>query len=102
MKTALIQMKAGTNKEENIRRAVGFVKQASSKGAAFILLPECFIFRGKSDRNKIEKEIAEEISGPSVKAFQLLAKELGIYLAAGSIYEKDIVRKKIYNTFDPA
>ena len=42
LKIACIQLKVGTNKADNISRAVLKIKDAKSQGAELIALPECF------------------------------------------------------------
>lgn len=67
-----------------------------------VALPEVFIWRGSK---KIEREAAEPIPGPSSAAMAQLARDLGIYLLAGSILEEIPDSEKAYNTsllFDPA
>lgn len=95
MRIALIQLSAGPNKEENLEKAVSFVKSAAQKGAKFILLPEIFIFRGELSENK--KNVVEKIPGPTTKKLAQLAKMYGVYILAGSIFEQ-ATSKKAYNT----
>lgn len=98
IKIALIQMSASKNKEDNIRRTVKMVKKAADGGAEMILLPECFYFRGEIEKGELRKNIAEHINGATVKMFQGIAKERGIFIVLGSIYEKTAKEKKLYNT----
>lgn len=95
IKTAVIQMSAGENKEANIDKALKLVSQAAQKGAETILLPECFLYRG---RRIFENNVAESVHGPSVKRFQLFAKKKGVVILLGSIHEKSTIAKKVYNT----
>lgn len=90
---ALIQLAVGANKVENLKRASSLVKEAASKGAKLISLPECC---NSPYGNDYFPEYAEPIPGESVKAFSKMAAENQIYLIAGSIPEKD--GDKLYNT----
>jgi len=96
MKIAVVQLNAGANKDQNIQKAVDLVKKAAAARAQFILLPEVFNYRGKLTL-KETKNVAESMSGPTVKIFSSLAKKYKKYILLGSIYEKSN-QKKIYNT----
>ncbi len=98
LKVALIQMNAGPAKEENLRRAQNFVRQAVRQKARFVLLPEIFHYRGPNSKALLLKSVAEIIPGPSVFPFLRLAREERISILLGSIYEKDETRQRIYNT----
>ncbi len=91
---AAVQMTASSSKEENLAKAETFVRLAAERGAALVVLPEVFSWRG---RHKKEPEQVEPIPGPTTRRLQDLATQLGIYLLAGSFLEKsDEVRA--YNT----
>jgi predicted amidohydrolase len=98
IKTALVQMAASDRKDDNIRRAVSLVEKAAVQGAAVVVLPECFTFRGKAALKEIRNDIAESLDGQTVKAFQALAKKLKIFLLLGSIYERVPGESRAYNT----
>jgi predicted amidohydrolase len=95
-------MVASDDKAANLKEAEHWVRQAAGRGARVVALPEVFIWRGEKKR---EREFAETIPGPSSTALAELARELGIYLLAGSILEAIPVSEKAYNTsllFDPS
>jgi len=97
-----IQMMAGSDKAENLKAAGYWVREAAAAGARVIALPEVFIWRGSK---KLERGQAERIPGTSSEAMSSLARELKIYLLAGSILEEIPESDKAYNTsllFDPA
>ena len=98
MKTAVIQINAGSNKERNIKKAVTFVRRAAQNNAKFILLPEAFNFRGKVNAQKGHKGIAENFPGPSTRPLMEAAKELRVFILAGSICERIAHKKKSFNT----
>ena len=79
---AAVQMVASDDKAANLQEAERWIRQAAAKGARVVLLPEVFIWRGNK---KLEREFAEVIPGPTSTAMGALARELGIYLIAGSI-----------------
>ncbi|MGE5220625.1 MAG: carbon-nitrogen hydrolase family protein [Chloroflexota bacterium] len=98
---AAVQMLAGSDMAANLIEAERRVRQAALAGARVIALPEVFIWRGSK---KLEKDHAEPIPGPSSRAMAELARDLKIYLLAGSILEAIPGSDKVYNTsllFDP-
>jgi predicted amidohydrolase len=98
---AAVQMLASDDKAANLREAKHWVRHAAAQGARVVALPEVFIWRGSK---KFEREFAEPIPGPSSAALAELARELGIYLLAGSILEEIPGSQTAYNTsllFDP-
>ncbi|MEX0802985.1 MAG: carbon-nitrogen hydrolase family protein [Candidatus Binatia bacterium] len=99
---AAIQMMATDDKAANLAEAKRWIRQAVADGAKLVALPEVFIWRGE---NKKEQTAAEPIFGPTSTAMAGLARELGIYLLAGSILEEIPGSDKAFNTsllFDPA
>ena len=97
MKVAVIQLNVGEIKENNIAKALYFVKDAAGHGAKAVFLPEVFNYRGVLNK-KVLQEISEKIPGPSIKPFLELAKKHRIFIIAGSIYEKIPGSPKAYNT----
>lgn len=98
MKIAVIQLNATNDKRDNIQKAIGFVAQALSKKAKFVLLPEVFSFRGRGDTKDGFKDIAEIILGESVMPLAALARRHKAFILAGSIYERVKGSSKVYNT----
>lgn len=97
MKVALIQFNAGLEKSRNIIRAKDLVCRAAGGGGQLVLLPEGFLLRADAATPRMIAEAAEPIDGPTVREFQLLAREHKIYLVLGSIYERRR-RGRPYNT----
>ncbi|XP_052773075.1 omega-amidase NIT2-like [Mya arenaria] len=99
-KLALVQLAVGASKPDNLARASRLIKEAASKGANIVALPECF---NSPYGTSYFPEYAEPIPGPSTDTLVKSAQENKIYLVGGSIPEKD--GDKIYNTctvFDPS
>jgi predicted amidohydrolase len=78
-----------------LTQAERWVREAAAQGARVVALPEVFIWRGNK---KLEREFAEPIPGPTSTALAELARELGIFLLAGSILEAIPGGAKAYNT----
>lgn len=98
---AAVQMVASDDKVANLKEAERWVREAVRLGARLVVLPEVFIWRGNK---KEERNAAEKIPGPTSEFLASLARELKIYLLAGSILEEIPDSAKAYNTsllFDP-
>lgn len=93
IKVAMIQMKVGTDKAKNIAHAQELIKQAASKNAQLICLPECF-----NSPYGIQHfpSYAEMIPGETSQMLSTMAKDHSIYLCGGSIPERD--HDHLYNT----
>lgn len=99
VRLALIQLAVSASKPDNLARATRLIKEAASKGANIVALPECF---NSPYGTSYFPEYAEPIPGPSTETLVRAAKENSIYLIGGSIPEND--GGKIYNTctvYDP-
>lgn len=83
-KVALIQLNAGPDIAENIIAAETLIREAAARGAQFILTPEntCHIRRPATEKLKSAKAMD---SHPVVTRFADLARELGVWIMAGSI-----------------
>jgi len=98
MNVALIQMCSTENKQKNIVKALDLVKQAASRRAELICLPEVFVCRGLRPTNRIARTVAENIPGPTTQLFCALAKTSRSAILLGSIYEKAGRCEMMYNT----
>ena len=93
--TAAIQMSSTPNKGENIETAEQLIRDAASSGAELVALPELWSCHGLE---KVYRENAEPIPGPTTDFLGDLARKLGIYLLGGSILEGDPSSRKLHNT----
>jgi predicted amidohydrolase len=84
IKVACIQMRSGEDVGQNILTASDLVRAAHKDGARFIATPENTTLMAADAGAKLEKSFAEK-DDPAVLAFAALAKELGIWLLAGSL-----------------
>ncbi len=86
---AAVQMSVPETREQSIEKAEGFVRQAASRGAGIVLLPELFETRYFCQERRYEYYDlalpAEE--NPAVKRFTEVSRELGIVLPV-SFYER--------------
>lgn len=95
MKAAVVQLHIGENVQENLETAIGLVQRAASNGADIVVLPEMVDFMGDADLVAREKT---DIPGAISRQFSDVAKELGIWLLAGSIHENIADQPRTYNT----
>jgi len=86
---ALIQTSVSEDLEFNLKRTIGLVKEAASKGAQIVCLQELFRTRYFPQWDqKDAAALAETIPGPTTDAFSALARELKIVVIV-PIFEKD-------------
>src|SRR5438270_12324521 len=85
---ALVQMRCGANAEQNLTRAIEFIREAAKGGAEIVCLPELFrsqYFCQSEDHDNFS--LAESIPGPSTDALTKLAREKSVIIVA-SLFEK--------------
>jgi deaminated glutathione amidase len=86
-KTALVQMRSGTEMARNLKDAEALVREAAATGAPYVLTPEVSnIF--EPDKDRLRAVVLPEANDPMAKRFAELAKELGIHVHAGSLAVK--------------
>src|SRR5437588_10293902 len=85
---ALVQMRCGANPEQNLTRAIEFIREAAKGGAEIVCLPELFrsqYFCQSEDHDNFS--LAESIRGPSTDALTKLAREKSIVIV-DSLFEQ--------------
>ncbi|MBQ8489972.1 MAG: N-carbamoylputrescine amidase [Pseudobutyrivibrio sp.] len=94
---AAIQMSCSTILSENIEKADKMVREAASKGAQIILLPELFERQYFCQERRYEYyDFAKSVEeNDAVNHFKKLAKELSVVIPV-SFYEKDV--NVLYNS----
>jgi deaminated glutathione amidase len=92
---AAIQMATSSDKSANLEKAENLIRLAAARGAKLVGLPEVFNWRGKRPE---EAAAAESLDGVTLTLMAGLARELEIYLLAGSITEDAPGHTKRYNT----
>jgi N-carbamoylputrescine amidase len=94
----LVQMRCDTPRDENLARALHLVGEAARKGARLVVLPELFLgpyFCQRRD-DRAAFDLAEPVPGPTTAALARAAKEHGIVLVGGSVFER--AGGRFYNT----
>jgi deaminated glutathione amidase len=92
---AAIQMATSSDKSANLEKVENLIRVAAARGAKLVGLPEVFNWRGKRPE---EAAAAESLDGVTLTLMGGLARELEIYLLAGSITEDAPGHAKRYNT----
>ena len=97
VRLALLQMNCSGAREQNMARAEQMIREAASKQAQIVLLPEVFheLFF-ITDLNTGYFDRAEPIPGPITEVMQQLARELEVVIVA-PIYER-VGRSVYYNS----
>ncbi|MFA5105657.1 MAG: carbon-nitrogen hydrolase [Candidatus Micrarchaeia archaeon] len=84
----IVQMSMSISPKENLGKALRMAATAARKGANIVCLPELFTTRYFAQQRHDSSAHAEPIPGPATKAMSECARENGIVLVGGSIYEK--------------
>jgi len=87
---AAVQMYCNRSREENLKEAEKWVRQAASQGAQVILLPELFeTWYFCQERNYASYHLAMTVEeNPAVQRFCAVARELGVVLPV-SFFERE-------------
>ena len=87
MTLSLAQFGAGEDKAANLAAIERFAQDAAARGAAMLFLPEYSMYYAKTDRQQRNPAAAEPLDGAFVTALGRLARQYGLWLAAG-MYER--------------
>lgn len=94
LRVSMVQMQITADVNTNVQKAVDLIREAAKSNPDVIVLPENFHFFGtKEEFNKV----AETIDGPTITRFRSLAKELEIYLVAGTMKLRSDDSEKLKN-----
>ena len=97
-KIAVVQFKASTNKNENLKKILNYIKNASKRGAELCAFPEFMMFYTTSSQSPAKlASLAETINGSFVKTIANAAKENSIQVV-GTFYEKSKKKNRVYDT----
>src|SRR5262245_45419715 len=95
MRAAVVQLNSTDDHRRNLEVAEGLVRRAADDGAQLVVLPEKWTVLGPA---KAIRESAEPLDGPALSAAAAWARELGIFLVAGSVPEVVSGQDKLANT----
>jgi len=98
MKAAIVQFKASTDKQVNLKKIISFISNASLKNAALCAFPEFMMhYTNSSQTPKQLAGLAETIDGNFVNIIAKSAKANRIQVV-GSFYEKSEKKDRVYDT----
>src|SRR5919197_4378046 len=95
MRAAAVQLNSTDEYDRNLEVAERLVKAAAVDGAQFVVLPEKWTVLGPPEALRSH---AEPLDGPALTAAAGWARELGIFLVAGSVPELVPDQEKLANT----
>jgi predicted amidohydrolase len=95
---AVVQLKASTNKTENLERILDFIGYAANKGAHLCAFPEYMMFYTTSKQSPRKlASLAETVNGNFVKAIASAARKNKIQVV-GTLYEKSKRKDRVFDT----
>jgi predicted amidohydrolase len=84
LRAACVQITGKPRVEDNIALIDPMIREAAAQGADLVCLPEiCNLVQ--KNREEQQKQVRTEAEDPALAAFRALAKELGIWIHAGSL-----------------
>jgi predicted amidohydrolase len=95
MRAAAVQLNSTDDKQRNLEAAERLVHDSAADGAELIALPEKWNLLGGGEALRAG---AEQLDGPTITAARSWARELGVYLVAGSIAEHRPDHERLFNT----
>jgi len=84
MKAALIQLNSSDQPAENIPQTLEFMREATAKGAEFLLTPEVTNCVSESRAHQ-QSVLCHEVDDPTLEAMRKEAQALGVWLLIGSL-----------------
>ena len=97
-KIAVVQLKASTDKKENLEKILDFIRRAANRGAELCAFPEFMMFYTTSKQSPRElTSLAETMSGSFVKTIAAAARQNKIQVV-GTLYEKSKTKNRVFDT----
>lgn len=98
MLVAVVQFKASTKKEINLKKIINYISEAAKNNATLVAFPEFMMFYTNSSQTpKQLASLAETIHGNFLSNIRSAAKENSISVV-GSFYEKSKRKDRVYDT----
>lgn len=95
LRAACIQLNSRDDVAANVRSATALIERAAAAGARLIVLPETWNYKGSLSGIRSAGEV---IDGPSTTRVKELAVRHGVFILAGSFYERGDRRGRLFNT----
>ena len=97
-KIAVVQLKASTDKNRNLKKILHYISKAAKHGADICAFPEFMMFYTKSSQTPRQlANAAENINGNFVTEIANAAKQNSI-MVVGTLYEKSTKKNRVYDT----
>ncbi|HZJ64502.1 MAG TPA: carbon-nitrogen hydrolase family protein [Kofleriaceae bacterium] len=99
LRVGAVQLRSTHDLAANLAKCAELTGEAAADGAQLVVLPECFSFLGRTERDKLEVAEAMDGDGPVMTALRGLAAKHGVWIVGGGTPER--VRgepKRTYNT----
>ncbi|XP_029436494.1 deaminated glutathione amidase [Rhinatrema bivittatum] len=96
---AVCQMTSTSDKDQNFATCSRLVREAVSRSACMVFLPEAFDFIGSNTEETLSQ--AETLQGDLIERYSGLARECGVWLSLGGFHERGSDwenDKRIYNS----
>lgn len=84
----LVQMSMDKDLSKNLEKALRGIREAAQKGAEVICLPELFRTPYFCTEEQTDIDYTDELPGVVGEALSALAKELGVVIVGGSVFER--------------
>ena len=98
MKAAVVQFKASTKKEDNLKKIILYISKAARNNAALCAFPEFIMFYTNSSQTpKQLASLSETINGNFITTIAKAAKDNHIQVI-GSFYETSRKKDRVYDT----
>ena len=98
MRVAVVQFKASTDKETNLKKIINYIAKAAEKNATLVAFPEFMMFyTNSSQTSKQLADLSETINGNFIETIGKAAKKNHIQVV-GSFYEKSKTKNRVYDT----
>lgn len=97
-KIAVVQMRADTEKEKNLKKILDYITHAAKRDAALCAFPEFMMFYTPSYQSASElASLAEKITGEFVTSISEVARKNSVQVV-GTFYEKSPKANRVYDT----
>lgn len=97
-KIAVVQMRADTEKEKNLKKILDYIAHAAKRDAALCVFPEFMMFYTPSYQSASElASLAEKITGEFVTSISEVARKNSVQVV-GTFYEKSPKANRVYDT----
>ncbi|XP_063802889.1 deaminated glutathione amidase isoform X2 [Pseudophryne corroboree] len=83
---AVCQMTSTSNKEKNLSTCSQLIREAASRSACMVFLPEACDYIGSNTEETLS--LAEPLDGDLMQRYADLARECGVWLSLGGFHEK--------------